>query len=70
MINRFEQNESEWHLYNIKLDPGETKDLMNELPDLFAEMLLDYEVWEEANDVLPMPEGYNRGRAIFRGGFN
>jgi arylsulfatase/uncharacterized sulfatase len=70
VINRFEQNESEWHLYNIKSDPGETKDLMNELPDLFAEMLLDYEVWEEANDVLPMPEGYNRGRAIFRGGFN
>ena len=70
VINRFEQNESEWHLYNIKSDPGETKDLVNELPDLFAEMLLDYEVWEEANDVLPMPEGYNRGRAIFRGGFN
>ena len=51
---------------------GRTKkqDHVNELPDLFAEMLLDYEVWEEANDVLPMPEGYNRGRTIFRGGFN
>lgn len=70
VINRFEQNETEWHLYNIKTDPGETTDLINEMPDLFEEMRADYDVWEEANNVLPMPEGYNRGRAIFRGGYN
>ncbi len=70
VINRFEQNETEWHLYDIKEDPGETTDLIYEMPELFAEMLSDYESWEEANDVLPMPEGYNRERAIFRGGFN
>ncbi len=70
VINRFEQNETEWHLYNIKVDPGEVNDLRAEQPQLFEEMLADYEVWAQANDVLPMPEGYNRGRAIFRGGFN
>ncbi len=70
VINRFEQNESEWHLFNIKIDPGETHDLIEERPELFAEMLADYEEWEEANNVLPMPEGYNRGRTIFSGGFN
>ena len=70
VINRFEQNETEWHLYNIKTDPGETTDLINDEPQLFAEMLSDYETWADENDVLPMPEGYNRGRAIFRGGFN
>lgn len=70
VINRFEQNEIEWHLYNIKVDPGEVNDLRAEQPQLFEEMLADYEVWAQANDVLPMPEGYNRGRAIFRGGFN
>ncbi len=70
VINRLEQNESEWHLHNIKEDPGETTDLIREMPELFAEMLADYQVWEEANNVLPMPEGYNRGRAIFRYGFN
>ncbi len=70
VINRFEQNETEWHLYNIKTDPGETTDLINDEPQLFAEMLSDYEIWADENDVLPMPEGYNRGRAIFRGGFN
>lgn len=70
VINRFEQRETEWHLFNIKDDPGETTDLITEQPERFAEMLADYEEWEEANNVLPMPEGYNRGRTIFSGGFN
>ena len=70
VINKFEQNETEWHLYNIKTDPGETNDLVNDEPQLFGEMLSDYEAWAEENNVLPMPEGYLRGRAIFRGGFN
>ena len=70
VINKIEQNETNWHLYNIKTDPGETTDLINEKPQLFAEMLSEYESWAEENNVLPMPQGYNRGRAIFRNGFN
>jgi len=70
VINKLERNETEWSLYNIKIDPGEVKDLKAEQPQLYEEMLADYEAWEKENDVLPMPEGYNRGRAIFRGGFN
>ena len=70
VINRFEQGETEWHLFNIKQDPGEANDLIEQEPELFDEMLADYEAWAEANDVLPMPEGYNRGRTIFSGGFN
>jgi hypothetical protein len=70
MINRLEQSETEWHLYNIKTDPGEVSDLKDEQPQLFEEMLADYEMWEQANNVLPMPEGYNRGCTIFRGRFN
>ena len=70
VINKIEQNETEWHLYNIKTDPGETTDLINEKPQLFSEMLSEYESWAEENNVLPMPQGYNRGRAIFRNGFN
>ena len=70
VINRLEQNETEWHLYNIKVDPGEVSDLKAELPQLFEEMLADYEEWAQANNVLPMPEGYNRAGAIFRRGFN
>jgi arylsulfatase A-like enzyme len=70
VINKLERNETEWSLYNIKSDPGEVNDLKAKQPELYAEMLADYEAWEKENDVLPMPEGYNRGRAIFRGGFN
>lgn len=73
VFNRTEQNETEWHLFNIKADPGELSDLSDlkdEQPQLFEEMLADYEMWEQVNNVLPMPENYNCGRTIFRGGLN
>ena len=60
VINRTGQSETEWHLFNIRSDPGETKDLAHQQPDLLAEMLADYESYVQANNVLPMPEGYNR----------
>ena len=69
VINPTSQNESAWHLFNIKSDPGETKDLATGQADLLAEMLSDYEAYVEANNVLPMPEGYNRVGTIFRDGF-
>ena len=67
VINKFEQNESEWHLFNIKTDPGEANDLAEAEPELLAEMLADYEQWASSNNVLPMPEGYNRARTILPG---
>ena len=70
VINKFKQNETEWRLHNIKTDPGETNDLIDDEPQFFGEMRSDLEAWAEENDVLPMPEGYNRGSVIFRGGFN
>ncbi len=48
-----------WHLYDISNDPGETKDLQGQLPDLFAAMKADYAAYARANGVLPMPEGYD-----------
>ena len=67
VINKFEQNESEWHLFNIKTDPGEANDLAEAEPELLAEMVADYEQWASSNNVLPMPEGYNRARTILPG---
>ena len=64
------QNETDWHLFNIKIDPGETKDLVNERPELLSEMMADYEAYAKENNVRDMPENYNRIRAIFRDGFN
>ncbi|MCY3690283.1 MAG: hypothetical protein F4234_00100 [Gammaproteobacteria bacterium] len=48
-INRAGQNETDWHLFNIKTDPGETTDLAQQ-------MLADYEVYVQTNNVLPMSE--------------
>ena len=50
--------DGEWHLYDIKTDPGETKDLQKEMPEVFSAMVTDYENYAKANGVLPMPKGY------------
>lgn len=64
VINRTGQNETAWHLFNIRTDPGESRDLAGEQPQRLAEMLADYEDYVQTNNVLPMPEGYNRSGAI------
>ena len=48
-----------WHLYDIRNDPGETKDLQSQMPDIFAAMKADYAAYAKANGVLPMPENYD-----------
>lgn len=69
VINRAGQNETQWHLFDIKRDPGETTDLAQQLPDLFAEMIADYESYVQTNNVLPLPEGYNRSGRILGDSF-
>ncbi|MDP6535377.1 MAG: hypothetical protein QGG02_03400, partial [Gammaproteobacteria bacterium] len=64
VINRAGQNESDWHLFNIKADPGETTDLAQQMPALLEEMLADYEVYVQTNNVLPMPAGNGSGRIL------
>ncbi len=70
MINRTEQNKTEWHLFNIKADAGEVSDLRDKQPQLFEEILADYEMSKQANSVMPISVRYNRGRTIFRSRFN
>ena len=64
VINRAGQNDSDWHLFNIKTDPGETTDLAQQMPALLEEMIADYEVYVETNNVLPMPAGGGTGRIL------
>jgi arylsulfatase/uncharacterized sulfatase len=64
VINRMQPNETGWHLFNIVTDPGESRDLALEQPQRLAEMLADYEEYVQTNNVLPMPESYNRSGAI------
>lgn len=64
VINPVGQNETTWHLFDIKQDPGETRDLAGQQPERLAEMLADYEAYAKANNVLPMPAGYNRSARV------
>ncbi len=47
-----------WRLYNLRLDPGETRDLSAAEPERFAAMTADYRAYAKANGVLEMPAGY------------
>ena len=67
VFNRSAVNDQNWHLFNIKTDPGEAHDLANEDPSRYEEMLNDYEEYANSNNVQPMPEGYIQRRAIFGG---
>ena len=47
-----------WRMYNLATDPGETNDLAEAEPELFADMMKSYEEYKEKHGVLEMPEGY------------
>ena len=64
VINGTGQGETAWHLFNIKADPGESRDLAGEQPELLSEMVAGYESYVQANNVLPMPENYDRSGQI------
>ena len=53
-----------WHLYDMTRDPGETKDLQNQMPDVFKLMQADYAAYAKSNGILDMPEGYNPVRQV------
>lgn len=56
--------DGQWHLYDIRQDPGETRDLQQHRPDVFAAMQSDYTVYAQTHGVLPMPPGYNPSRQV------
>ena len=53
-----------WRLYDLKSDPGETKDLSAVMPDRFKAMMADYRAYAKANGVLDMPAGYTADAQI------
>jgi arylsulfatase/uncharacterized sulfatase len=55
-----------WKLHELALDPGETQDLSAQRADLKAEMLRDYEAYERAMGVLPLPPGYDPHEQVAR----
>ncbi|MBP7662125.1 MAG: arylsulfatase [Burkholderiaceae bacterium] len=51
--------DGQWHLYDIRRDPGETHDLRLKLPEEFRAMQADYAEYARSHGVLPMPDGYD-----------
>ncbi len=53
-----------WRLYNIATDPGETKDLSKENPQLFAEMIRDYEAYAIQCGVIDLGADYEAHKVV------
>ena len=51
--------DGQWHLYDIRRDPGETNDLRTQRPQEFLAMQADYAEYARTHGVLPMPERYD-----------
>ncbi|MBC7769759.1 MAG: arylsulfatase [Phycisphaerales bacterium] len=58
--------DGQWRLYNIEADPGETRDLSANEPELYASMRAAYDDYAAANGVLAMPPGYDVQRQVAR----
>lgn len=48
-----------WRLFDIAVDPGETRDLSKAQPEKFREMMAEYRAYAQRNGVLEMPDGYD-----------
>lgn len=58
-----------WRLYDVVADPGETRDLSNTQPALFADMMAAYEAYAAREGVIAVPEGFDAGAEIERRGW-
>ncbi len=64
--NQKPHGDGKWRLYDIEQDPGETTDLSIDKPDIFADMLEEYQAYSERVGVLEVPEGYSSLKEITR----
>ena len=53
-----------WQLFDIAVDPGETRDLAASRPQEFTTMQAAWARWADAQGVLPIPEGYEPRRQV------
>ena len=58
-----------WHLYDLRTDPGETRDLQQQRPEVFKSLQAAYDAWALAHGVLPIPEGYQPARQVLINSF-
>ncbi len=53
-----------WRLFDLDADPGETRDLSDDRPQLMREMLHEYRLYANRVGVLELPDGYQVEREI------
>ncbi len=56
--------DGQWRLFNIANDPGETRDLSQQLQDQFHLLQNDYADYVERVGVLPMPDDYSVAKQV------
>jgi len=56
--------DDKWHLYDIAVDPGETTDRSAEHPELFREMIAEFDTYAKRVGVYEMPPGQSASAQI------
>lgn len=62
--NRPRYGDGQWKLFNIAVDPGETRDLSTQEPARFSMMRERYAAWAAEVGALEVPEGYDARRQL------
>jgi arylsulfatase/uncharacterized sulfatase len=69
VVNLPPVGDGKWHLYDMLKDPGETKDLFSQLPEVVRGMSADFDRYAQQNGVLAMPKDYNPQRQVLINSF-
>ncbi len=57
--NNIPLGDNKWYMYNLKTDPGETKDIAKVFPEKFNELMNAYNKYAKSVGVIEMEEGYS-----------
>jgi len=57
--NNIPLGDNKWYMYNLKTDPGETKDISKEYPEKFQTMMGLYDDYAKSVGAIEMEEGYS-----------
>lgn len=68
VYNRVLGQQAAWRLFDISLDPGETKDLAEAMPKRFAQLKLQYEAWAQQHGVVEVSTDYDQRQEVFMKG--
>ena len=64
--NQKPHGDGQWRLYDIERDPGETNDLREQEPEVYADLLAEYTAYSKRVGVLEVPDGYDSLKEITR----